>query len=86
MKNLVGSETVEVIIHSVNFGEIKKFTEADDWKKLLEIMRNAAIELEAAGAGCLLIGANTMHRIADEIQAAIKIPVIHIAELLQKIS
>ena len=83
-EKLGGSETVEVIIHSVNFGEIKKFTEADDWKKLLEIMRNAAIELEAAGAGCLLIGANTMHKIADEIQAAIKIPVIHIAEAVAK--
>jgi len=83
-EKLGGAETVEVIIHSVNFGEIKKFTEADDWKKLLEIMRNAAIELEAAGAGCLLIGANTMHKIADEIQAAIKIPVIHIAEAVAK--
>jgi aspartate racemase len=83
-EKLGGAETVEVIIHSVNFGEIKKFTEVDDWKKLLEIMRNAAIELEAAGAGCLLIGANTMHKIADEIQAAIKIPVIHIAEAVAK--
>src|SRR4030095_1133499 len=83
-QKLGGSETVEVIIHSVNFGEIKKFTEADHWKKLLEIMRNAAIELEVAGAGCLLIGANTMHKISDEIQAAIKIPVIHIAEAVAK--
>jgi aspartate racemase len=83
-QKLGGSETVEVIIHSVNFGEIKKFTEADDWKKLLEIMRNAAIELEVAGAGCLLIGANTMHKISDEIQAGIKIPVIHIAEAVAK--
>jgi len=83
-QKLGGSETVEVIIHSVNFGEIKKFTEADDWKKLLEIMRSAAIELEVAGAGCLLIGANTMHKISDEIQAVIKIPVIHIAEAVAK--
>ena len=71
-------------MHSVNFGEIKKFTELDDWKNLLRIMRNAAIELETAGAGCLLIGANTMHKIADEIQASISIPVIHIAEAVGK--
>ncbi|HEX6845720.1 MAG TPA: amino acid racemase [Chitinophagaceae bacterium] len=83
-EKLGGCETVEVIIHSVNFGEIKRFTDADDWKKLFEIMRNAAIELENAGAGCLLIGANTMHKIADEIQTAIKIPVIHIAEAVAK--
>src|SRR5574339_499640 len=83
-EKLGGCETVEVIIHSVNFGEIKRFTDADGWKKLFEIMRNAAIELENAGAGCLLIGANTMHKIADEIQTAIKIPVIHIAEAVAK--
>jgi aspartate racemase len=83
-EKLGGCETVEVIIHSVNFGDIKKFTDADDWIKLLEVMRNAATELEVAGAGCLLIGANTMHRIADQIQAAIKIPVIHIAEAVAK--
>src|SRR6185436_17445228 len=83
-KKLGGSETVEVIMHSVNFGDIKKFTDADDWENLLVMMSKAAIELETAGAGCLLIGANTMHKIADEIQAAIKIPVIHIAEAVAK--
>ena len=83
-EKLGGAETVEVIMHSVNFGEIKKFTEADDWKTLLKIMSKAAVELETAGAGCLLIGANTMHKIADEIQLTIKIPVIHIAEAVAK--
>ena len=83
-EKLGGTQTVEVILHSVNFGEIKKFTDLDDWKNLLRIMRDAAIELERAGAGCLLIGANTMHKIADEIQASINIPVIHIAEAVGK--
>lgn len=83
-EKLGGAETAEVILHSVNFGEIKKFTELDDWENLLRIMRNAAIELETAGAGCLLIGANTMHKIADDIQASINIPVIHIAEAVGK--
>lgn len=83
-EKLGGTETVEVVLHSVNFGEIKKFTDVDDWESLFRIMRNAAIELEAAGAGCLLIGANTMHKIADEIQASINIPIIHIAEAVGK--
>ena len=83
-EKLGGAETVEVIMHSVNFGEIKRFTEADDWKSLLKIMSKAASELETAGAGCLLIGANTMHKIANEIQSAIKIPVIYIAEAVAK--
>jgi aspartate racemase len=83
-EKLGGSDTVEIIMHSVNFGTIKKLTEADDWKALAVQMRKAATELETAGAGCLLIGANTMHKIADEVQAAIKIPVIHIAEAVAK--
>ena len=83
-EKLGGSDTVEIIMHSVNFGTIKKLTEADDWKELAVQMRKAATELETAGAGCLLIGANTMHKIADEVQAAIKIPVIHIAEAVAK--
>ncbi len=83
-KKLGGSETVEIIIRSVNFGEIRKFTEAGDWESLLMIMCKNAKALEAAGAGCVLIGANTMHKIADGVQAAIKIPVIHIAEAVAK--
>lgn len=77
-------DTVEIIMHSVNFGVIKKLTEAGDWKELSVIMRKVAIELETAGAGCLLIGANTMHKIADDVQAAINIPLIHIAEAVAK--
>lgn len=83
-KKLGGVDTVEIIMHSVNFGLIKKLTEADDWKGLAVQMRMAATELETAGAGCVLIGANTMHKIADEVQAAVKIPVIHIAEAVAK--
>ena len=79
-EKLGGSDSVEIIIHSVNFGEIKKLTEAGDWKNISVIICKAAQIIEAGGAGCLLIGANTMHKIADEVQAAVKIPVIHIAE------
>lgn len=83
-KKLGGVDTVEIIMHSVNFGFIKKLTEADDWKELAVQMKKAATELETAGAGCVLIGANTMHKIADEVQAAVKIRVIHIAEAIAK--
>ena len=81
---LGGSESAEIIIYSVNFGEIKKLTEADDWKNISLIICKAAQTIEADGAACLLIGANTMHRIVDDVQAAVKIPVIHIAEAVAK--
>ena len=79
-----GNEAAEIIMYSVNFGEIKKLTEADDWKSISVIICKAAQIIEAGGAACLLIGANTMHKIADEVQAAINIPVIHIAEAVAK--
>ena len=83
-KRLGGNETIEVIMYSVNFGEIKVLTEAGDWNKISDIICKVAQTIELAGASCLLIGANTMHKIADEVQAAIKIPVIHIAEAVAK--
>jgi aspartate racemase len=78
-EKLGGSEAAEIIMFSVNFGAIKKLTEAGDWQGISNIIIHAAKTLEAAGAACIMVGANTMHKIADEIQAAIKIPLIHIA-------
>lgn len=83
-EKLGGSESVDIIIYSLNFGEIKKLTEAGDWKNISVIICKAAQTIEADGAACILIGANTMHKIADEVQAAVKIPVIHIAEAVAK--
>lgn len=74
-----GTATARIVMYSVEFGEIKRLTQADDWNALSVIVNDAAKKIETAGADCLLIGANTMHKIADEVQAAIKIPVIHIA-------
>ena len=81
---LGGSESVEIIMYSVNFGEIRKLTEAGDWNNISKIICNVARTIEGDGASCLLIGANTMHKIADEVQASINIPLIHIAEATAK--
>ena len=79
-EKLGGAEAAKVILYSVNFGEIKKLTEAGDWKAIENIIVSAAKKLELAGADCILIGANTMHKIADEVKAAVSIPLIHVAE------
>jgi aspartate racemase len=79
-EKLGNNETVEIIMYSVNFGEIKKLTEAGDWKSISKIICKTAQTIEAAGAACILLGANTMHKIADEVQTALKIPLIHIAD------
>jgi aspartate racemase len=79
-QRLGGVEAGQIIVYSVNFGEIKVLTEAGQWEEIARQISGVAKKLEQAGADCILIGANTMHKIADEIQAAVAIPVIHIAE------
>ncbi len=73
------SNAAKLILYSVNFEEIKTLTFAGDWKGISHIVCDIARKLEVAGADCLLIGANTMHKIADEIQAVVSIPLIHVA-------
>ena len=79
-ERLGGAHAAKIILHSVDFAEIKVLTEQQDWQSIAAIICKAAQGVELAGADCLLIGANTMHNIADEVAAAINIPVIHIAE------
>ncbi|MEP7163086.1 MAG: aspartate/glutamate racemase family protein [Ferruginibacter sp.] len=79
-RRLGGYHAAKIILNSVDFAEIKVLTEKQDWDGIAVIMCKAAKEVEAAGASCLVIGANTMHNIAGKIQAAINIPLIHIAD------
>lgn len=80
-ERLGGVHSAKVILHSVDFAEIKPLTEQGDWEAISKIMCDAAVAIQNAGADMLLLGANTMHKIADEVQAVIGIPLIHIAEV-----
>ncbi len=75
------SYSAKILLYSVNFEEIKTLTYANDWDGIARIMIDIAQRLETAGANCLLLGANTMHQIANKVSAAITIPLIHIAEV-----
>jgi aspartate racemase len=77
---LGGVDAAKVIIYSVNFGDIKRLTMADDWEAMADMMCHAAQQLEKSGADCVLMGVNTMHKIADRVQSSIRVPFIHIAE------
>ncbi|MCH3882962.1 MULTISPECIES: aspartate/glutamate racemase family protein [Tenacibaculum] len=76
--------SAKIVIHSVDFGEIKKHQLAGRWDLLDEIMASAGKSLERAGASCILICANTMHLCIDAIENVVSIPVIHIAEATGK--
>lgn len=79
-EKLDGVASAEIYMYSVDFAVIKKLTVEEDWDAIAAIISSAAKKLETAGADCIIIGANTMHKIADIIQASIHIPLIHIAE------
>ena len=79
-EELGGVSSAKIILHSVDFAEIKTLTEAGRWDAILDLMSDAAQKLEAAGAKCVLLGANTMHKLADDVQRSINIPLLHIAD------
>jgi aspartate racemase len=84
-KRAGGVHSAKIILNSVDFAEIKALSFLEDWESIAVIMAKAAKSIEAGGAECLVIGANTMHNVADKIQAAVTIPVIHIAEAVAKV-
>jgi len=80
-RRLKGFNAGKIILYSVNYGKIKELTDQERWDDITDLVIDAARKLEAAGADCLIIGANTMHRIAPAVQQAINIPLLHIAEV-----
>lgn len=68
------------LLWSFNFAEIEALQNRGDWPALTTRMVEAARRLEAGGAEMLLICTNTMHRMADDVQAAVDVPLLHIAD------
>jgi len=77
---LGGLHSAQSLMFSFDFAEIEALQHAGDWDQLSQVMIDAAKKLESGGAGLLVICTNTMHRMADEVQAAVNIPLLHIAD------
>ena len=77
---LGGLHSAQLLMWSFDFGEIEALQAAGDWAQATERMTEAARNIEKGGADCVLICTNTMHKMADEVQAAVDIPLIHIAD------
>jgi aspartate racemase len=77
---LGGVHSARVLMWSFDFGEIEALQRAGRWDDATALMVDAARRLERGGADFVLICTNTMHRMADEVQAAIGIPLMHIAD------
>ncbi len=79
-ERLGGAHSAPLVLWSVDFEPIVHMQAEGRWDEATAILVEAARRLEEAGAQALMICANTMHRMADEVQAAIGIPLIHIAD------
>jgi aspartate racemase len=70
----------EVIIYSVSFQSYVDWPEQDRWDLVAQGLGEAARKLEAAGAGLIVIAANTMHIVYDQVQAGVSIPVLSLLD------
>lgn len=77
---LGGLHSAKTLMYSVDFEDIEILQHAQDWEKLTAVMVEIAKNLERAGAKLMMICTNTMHKMADEVEASIDIPLIHIAD------
>ena len=81
VKNALGGlSSAKIVLYSVNFEEIEAYQSSGRWDKAAQALGDVAKKLEAFGADFIIICTNTMHKIAPEISAMVKIPVVHIAE------
>ncbi|MFI0241069.1 aspartate/glutamate racemase family protein [Streptomyces sp. NPDC016845] len=79
-ERLGGLHSARIVLYSVDFAEIERLQVAGDWAEAGRVLGAAARSLEAAGADLLLICTNTMHKVADEVQAVTSVPLLHLAD------
>ena len=77
---LGGLHSARIAMLSVDFQEIAELQHSDNWNRAGEILSEAARHIEAAGADFLVICTNTMHKVAPQIERAINIPILHVAD------
>jgi aspartate racemase len=77
---LGGLHSAKSVMHSVDFAEIEALQHQNRWQAAAEVMVSAAQSLERSAADFVVFCTNTMHKLADEIEANIKVPFLHIAD------
>lgn len=78
--SLGGFHSAKIAMYSVDFDPIEKLQHKGDWEAAATILSEAAQNIQSAGADFVLICTNTMHKVAPQIEKAIKIPLLHIAD------
>jgi len=79
-ERLGGLHSARCVVASLDFAEVEQLQVAGEWARAGELLADAAQGLESAGAELLLLCTNTMHKVADQVQAAVGIPLLHLAD------
>lgn len=79
-ERLGGHHSARILMYSFDFAELAELPDKGGWDQAATLIADAARKLENAGAEVLLICTNTMHKVADEVQQSINIPLLHIAD------
>lgn len=79
-----GVASADLIIRSFNFAEIESLQASGDWESAGELLSGAAVGLQNMGAEAIVLCTNTMHKVADQVESAISIPFLHIADATAK--
>ncbi|OHU86795.1 MULTISPECIES: aspartate/glutamate racemase family protein [Pseudoalteromonas] len=80
--NLGGLNSAKIVLHSVNFAEIEALQRTGDWQTCAQILGQAAAGLERAGAECIVICTNTMHKVVPQLTKYVSVPIIHVADVV----
>jgi aspartate racemase len=79
-ERLGGLHSADCVLRSVDFAEIERLQRGDAWQHAGRLLAGEARLLESAGAELLVLCTNTMHKVADDVAAAVEIPLVHIAD------
>lgn len=72
--------SAQSLMHSVDFGPIERAQHEGRWDLTTQILKDASRKLQSGGADCIVLCTNTMHKVIDDLQAAVTIPFLHIAD------
>lgn len=78
---LGGLHSADVVMRSVDFADIVGLQQSDAWDEASDVLSGIGRDLQNAGAKCLLICTNTMHKLADGVQRAVDVPLLHIVDV-----
>lgn len=79
-QRLGGLHSAQILLHSVDFHEIEACQSSGDWQRAGEMLAQAALGLQRAGAEGIVLCTNTMHKVAGAIETACDVPFLHIAD------